>query len=377
MLTDRRRLIKKALLLSIANASSSFAWSEAIKLAGKSLTTNLYASAFTDQSGHHHLALFNQTGEVLWQQPLAERAHAPVFHPSLAIAGIVARRPGFYLELYDIPSGKSMMSFTPTQDHHFYGHSLFSADGKLLVTSENHYPSGQGKIFIRDWQKQLVVGQFSSYGIGPHEIHFLNENTLVVANGGLQTHPEQGRRILNLETMNPNVAFIEFPSGKLLNKLELPEEWKQLSIRHMDINQQGEVVLGFQYQGHAFDEVPLVGYASLNSTAITMLDFPPMIRQRFKQYCGSVTMDKSGSLLAVSSPRGGIVAYWNMSTKTYLGHNNYRDVCGIAPTAIPHQFLLTTGKGKRVLVNPIEGSKQQLAALANFQWDNHIHHQPV
>ena len=33
--------------------------------------------------------------------------------------------------------------------------------------------------------------------------------TFVVANGGIETHPDYGRAELNLETMDPSVAFVD------------------------------------------------------------------------------------------------------------------------------------------------------------------------
>jgi len=371
MLIDKRTLLKNALLLSSTNFLAELAWAEQVHFNHNKI--EVYASALTHIDGKHYIALFDENGTILWKKELTDRAHAPIFHPSLAIVGVVARRPGFYLNLYDMNSAAKIVEIAPTKHHHFYGHGLFTTTGEWLVTPENHYPSGQGKIFIRDWRNNTVTSQFPSYGIGPHEIHFLNKDVLVVANGGLQTHPNNDRRIVNIDSMKPNLAFISISTGKLLKKLELPVEWQQLSIRHMDINQFGEIVVGFQYQGKASDDMPLVGHASFEDTKINILDMPPQIKQRFRQYCGSVTFDKSGKLLAISSPRGGIVAYWDMETRRYFEHHNYGDVCGIAPTSEKNCFLLTTGQGKRVIVNPINDQKITLAAMNQYQWDNHIH----
>lgn len=333
---------------------------------------SLYASAFTTAAGVHTLALFDQQA-IRWTVVLPERAHAPIFHPNQALIGIVARRPGNYLNLYDIANGTLLNQITPTKDHHFYGHGLFTHNGQQLFTTENHYPTGSGKIFLRDWQNNRIIQEFPSYGVGPHELHLLDNETLVVANGGLQTHPQTGREILNLDSMASNLTFIDIKTGALLKTLALPANWQHLSIRHIDVNSFGEVVMGFQYQGAPFDDVPLIGKASLQHNEIEILPMPAQIKQRFQQYCGSVTLDQSGQLLAASSPRGGIVAYWDLKTGNFFQHHNYRDVCGIAPTEQPHHFLLTTGRGKRIIVNPITGTKVKLPTHAHYRWDNHIH----
>ena len=74
---------------------------------------------------------------------------------------------------------------------HFYGHGCLSADKSVLFTTENDYDAVKGVIGIRDAKDFQSVGEYSSYGIGPHDIHLMPDGkTLVVANGGIQTHPD-------------------------------------------------------------------------------------------------------------------------------------------------------------------------------------------
>ncbi|TBR45041.1 DUF1513 domain-containing protein [Marinomonas agarivorans] len=366
---------RRAFLKNTLYCAGLVSWSRLLA-ASKAHTldkTPFYASAFTDKNGKHAFALFDHRGEIHWQTMLENRAHAPVFHPQQAIVGIVARRPGFYLDLYDIASAQKISRFTPSNNHHFYGHSTFTRDGNYLLTTENHYTTGEGKIVVRDWQHNQIVHEFSSYGIGPHELHLLTDTILVVANGGLQTHPQTERRILNIESMHSNLAFIDLNSGQLLSTKALPAKWQKLSLRHIDVTPNKEVVIGFQHQGNKFDNVPLIGKTSLENEQIDIMPMPAQIQQRFQQYCGSVAIDQSGQILAASSPRGGIVAYWQLQTGHFLTSHNYRDVCGLALTHQPHEFLLTTGQGKRVITNPITAAKTPLPTTKSYHWDNHIH----
>lgn len=365
---SRRNLIKSGLLFS-----SLSSWQ---LLAQEEKPSQLFASAFSLNSQQHFFTVFNEEGKVSWQQALPDRAHAPIVHPTKALIAVVARRPGFYLDIYDIQTGSRVLRLTPEENHHFYGHGLFSADGRKLITQENHYPSGEGRIFVRSLESGQVIQQFPSYGIGPHESSLIDENILVIANGGLKTHPENDRRILNLDSMQANLAFISLATGELINKITLPADLHQLSIRHLDVNSKGKVALGFQYQGDEWDDVPLIATADMTSKAFELLDLPMTTKRRLKQYCGSVTFDQSGHTLAVSSPKGGIVVYWDMKTNQFIGQHNYQDVCGISPTSNKNEFLITTGRGKRIFVNPITGDKNTLANTPNWRWDNHIHRLP-
>ena len=50
-----------------------------------------------------------------------------------------------------------------------------------------------------------------------------------------------------------------------------------------------------------------------------------------RNYVGSVTVDRTGAIAATSSPRGGIVVYWDVASRRYLGETRLSDACGISP----------------------------------------------
>jgi len=332
----------------------------------------LFASAYSLSKKEHFFGVFDDNGEMVWTSPLTDRAHAPVVHPNQSIVGIVARRPGFFIDFFDVSTHQRIKRIKPTQDHHFYGHALFTKNGTRLLTQENHYPTGQGKIFVREWPSGNVLNEFNSNGIGPHESVFLNNDVLVIANGGLKTHPDKDRDILNLDSMKPNVTYLSLIDGTVINQASHNEELHQLSIRHLDVNSQGIVVLGFQYQGEVWDQVPLIGLSRIDQPEMEYLPIPENVRIRFKQYCGSVCFDKSGKILAISTPKGGLVAYWDIESKTFLGIENCRDVCGLVATDNAHEFLLTSGTGTQLKSNPVQSTTKLIKKHTNIHWDNHL-----
>lgn len=353
--------------------SSTFAipplWGDVLNTVQK---TKVYASAFSTSEDKHYFGVVDHNGSILWASNLPARAHAPIIHPKEAVVGIVSRRPGYFIRFYNIADGKQIQHIKPEKDHHFYGHATFSYDGKTLITQENHYPSGEGKIFIRTWPSGEVLHEYSSNGIGPHESILWQNNTLVIANGGLKTHPSKDREILNRETMAPNVSYLSLNTGRVLNTLTHPKEYAQLSIRHLDINHNGLTALGFQYKGDIREQVPLLAFSHLHWSSMKYLSMPEDVRMRFKQYCGSVCFDKSGKILAASTPRGGLVAFWDVSSQTYLGVKNCRDVCGIAPTDSSHEFMLSSGMGTQMKYNPILDITKLIKNHTDTLWDNHL-----
>ena len=96
--------------------------------------------------------------------------------------------------------------FATKSDRHFFGHGVFSADGRLLYSTENDYDGARGMIGVRDvtgGYKQ--IGEFPAHGMEPHDIALLSDGrTMVIANGGILTHPgSEGE--LNLSDMQSSL----------------------------------------------------------------------------------------------------------------------------------------------------------------------------
>jgi hypothetical protein len=104
------------------------------------------------------------------------------------------------------------------------------------------------------------IGEFSAYGVEPHDIALLADGrTMVIANGGIRTHPDKGTEELNLPDMRPPLVYVDVATGDLLEEHVLAPELHQLSIRHLAIASGDTVVFGCQYRGPEQDAPPLVG----------------------------------------------------------------------------------------------------------------------
>jgi len=372
----------------ICSACAPYSLSAPIKLELEKV--KLYSAA-TDHKGDHWLVIANAKGETLNQLRLPSRAHQVFKHPSLPLLCVVARRPGKYLSLVHLNTGTLIKTISPSKGYHFYGHGLFTHDGRYLVTSENHIESGEGRITIRDRLSEFsIVYQYDSQGIGPHEIKLSTDGlVLVVANGGIKTHPDKGREKLNLNTMRPSLVYLELLTGKLLEKVSLPKQLHQLSIRHIDINHHDQVVIAMQYQGDITDQVALMGTHNRGED-IRLLNAPINSYLAMKHYCGSVCFDFSGMYAAATSPKGNRVTIWDTVKGNIIDELRCRDACGVA--ALGKQgFMVSSGAGKLYHYNIEHKEIKQLlpqSLLTNssqmepqiytqihskrMAWDNHL-----
>ena len=72
--------------------------------------------------------------------------------------------------------------------------------------------------------------------------------------------------------------------------------------------------------------------------------------------------------VAASAPKGGLVTYWDVTGRRYLGACDLSDGCGLAPTHRRARFLLTSGEGWLATADADGAMSRQ---VSGFQWDNH------
>lgn len=332
----------------------------------------LFVGCRADALGTHHVTGFDEVGHAHFSLPLPARGHAMAFHPRHPEMVVFARRPGRFAVVIDDDEDVALYRIEPVAGRHFYGHGVFSADGRTLFATENDYESGQGVVGIYDASERYKrIGEYRSHGIGPHELILMPDGkTLAIANGSIRTHPEHGRAKLNLDTMAPSLVFADMSDGSLLDQAGLPQT--QLSIRHLALLADGRLAIAMQYEASRKDRVPLV--AIHDGAAIKTLQAPEKIQRRMRHYGGSVATDQAGKLIAVSAPCGNLVTFWNGRDGRSLTSTELQDGCGVAPTDRPEEFMLTGGDGDIRLARPLtdEISQIEVNGLAGTRWDNHL-----
>ncbi len=325
--------------------------------------------------GKFYLNGLDNRGTPVFSTVLPERGHGIVSQPNGSHGVIAARRPGYFFLVFDKYTGQIHRHLNSAEDRHSYGHVLFSKEGRWLYSSENDFDHARGVISVRDSHNGYeVINEFPSYGIGPHEMVMLSDNrTLVVANGGILTHPDTGRTRLNLDTMSPSLAYIDTQSGELVELVQLEARFHQNSIRHLAVNKQDQVCFAMQFAGPISNHPPLVGLHKLGEQ-VQLLRAPERTQVAMRNYCGSVTIDQSGTIAAVSSPRGNIITFWSLEEASYLSKLIIDDGCGIAATEQKSEFVITSGNGGiyqySVLTNKL--SHLFIHTQMPYQWDNHL-----
>ena len=376
--SDRRRFVKGGIALAGA-ASVLPLLNGCEKLRSHSGPTIL--SGRSERSGNHFVGAYSLSGEPLFDLRIPDRAHGMAMNPVRPSEMIFfARRPGVHLHRLNIEDPLDVKTIDSEEGRHFYGHGCFSADGSWLYNSENDYENGRGLITVRDAISLQVVEEYSSYGIGPHELRLMpDQKTLVVANGGILTHPSAPREPLNIETMQPSLVYIDLKSGRLLGNYQLP--YSQLGIRHIDVNADGRVALATQIEADAQlpngeQSMPLLA-THHGEDQLQLFSVESYSWNRLKDYCGSVAFAKGSDLKnigAVTSPRAGRLAIFDFLNQNLVADFAVPDVCGVCFSEKLRGFVASTGSGAIYLVEASAGKPniEKLATQVGVYWDNHL-----
>ncbi len=363
---DRRQFLVGS-LVSLAAASDAWATAEGLP----ALSPRLYASGARLADGTYAVLVVADDGRILRQIPMSARGHDIAVDRVAHRAVIFARRPGFFALAFDVAGRRAPEIFTPPPDRHFYGHGVFSRDGRLLYATEHDATTGEGVIGVYDatgaWRR---VGEFPSYGVGPHEAILLSDGrTLAVANGGFGNDPATGRESIGVADMQPNVAFVDIATGALKARHGVPAAINLLSLRHLAETPGGEIWFGAQWLGGLEDTPALLGRVGLERP-IAMLETADATGVALKGYIGAVAVSGDGRLLAASAPLAGRIVYLDTETGRFAREIAIKDSSGVTAGGGAGEFAMSTGEGV-VRVEDRDG-RGRAREFPGTEFDNHL-----
>lgn len=362
-LINRRQLVFGALGGTLLTAVGT------ARLAAADATRFLSAA---DREGGHCLLGIRADGQLNYCLPVPHRAHeARALNDQLAI--YFARRPGTQCYVVDMHHGELAGTLVAGSGEHFCGHGCVSDDGRHLFLTTYAYERRMGVVAVHETTPPFrKLTQFDTHGLDPHQLALLpGGDTLVVANGGILTHPDSQRKMLNLDTMAPSLVYLRVPSGELIDQVLPPHH--QISLRHLAVNPAGTVVIGAQDHAPGIEAHPhpLVFQhhlgGELRELAAESLDW-----RRMNQYIASVALSADGHRALTTTPRGNLISLWDLADNRLLGHFPVRDVAGATWAGEENCFLVSNGAGQLVYLRLAPGPHLELAAHAPLHWDNHL-----
>ncbi|MEM1023009.1 MAG: DUF1513 domain-containing protein [Myxococcota bacterium] len=335
-----------------------------------------WVSAQGDQSGTFSLVVAGPDGASPFLISSGFRGHDVAAHPmDGALMAMFGRRPGEASFVVDIRAGRVRHRIDAAVGRRFQGHGFYSADGAWLYTSEADERTGQGWLGVRETSNYRQIGEYATFGIGPHQVELMpDEQTAVVANGGILTRPETGREKLNLATMDPSLVYLELGTGRLLSQHRLPES--KASIRHLDVLRDGTVVVGLQLQREALDHLRVLPLGAIHRPggALEYLEDRMGLFGALEDYVGSVAVSEASRIAVLTSPRGDLAGFWDVDSGQLVAYHPFADVSGAATTPRGEYFILTSSLGEVRRLDAFDpGTLERRWRNEDIRWDNHLH----
>jgi hypothetical protein len=328
-------------------------------------------SAFEDARGDQYVGGLSLSDDRVFGARVPMRAHGCAIHPTDPQRVLYfARRPGTQAFELDRATMRVRTVFSTQEGRHLAGHGTYSRTGDLIFTPEHDYERVRGVVVVRDARNFAVVGEMDTHGIDPHELAWLPDGrSLLVANGGILTHPRSFRRKLNIPTMDPSLCVLEAASGELSNQWRLPDHL--LSIRHLAMTGDGTTAVGLQYEGNK-EQAPGIVALHRPGAGLRMLTAPPEETRRFQGYVASIAISETHDVIAAACPYGGGVACWSLRDERYLGFISASETYGLSRVA-DGSILASQRDGTAYGLDEIRLRSHflQVASSQPIRWDDH------
>jgi len=305
---------RRTLLMASAGALALGGTSVAALFAHRHKGTLL--SAYEDARGDQFVGGVNLESNRVFGARVPLRAHGCAVHPHDPLRVLYfARRPGTKAFELDRATNEVREILETPRGRHLAGHGVFSRDGQWLFTPEHDYEQPRGVLAVRDARTYSIVGEYETGGIDPHEaLLSLDGEKLIVANGGILTHPRSYREKLNISTMDPSLVILDARTGARLEQHRLPDHL--LSIRHLALLSDGAVAVGLQYEG-APEAAPSVAALYRPGEGLQLLEVPSKTRSLLRGYVASIAVSETSGVIAAACPYGKGVACWDLRTRKF------------------------------------------------------------
>lgn len=329
---------------------------------------DIHVGATRLADGRYGLQGVTGDGQTRWQQTVPERCHGGCRRPDSGHTVVFERRPGWRFYVLEAKTGTILHEVKAAPEEHFYGHGVFSQDGRRLYATANRYETGEGIVAIYDVPDGYRrVGSLSLNGIGPHEIRLHPDGrTLLVALGGIQTHPDYPRLKQNLASMSPALVLLDRQTGQITGRYQPSNH--QLSCRHLDVSPDGQVWVGYQYEGPDYQTPPLIGH--LDGKDYQEISLPGALQQRMANYTASVAVSPITGHVAITAPRGGVTIVLDSVNGRVIREVEIPDCAG-AKALRDGTFMITSGTGRVTFVSQAI-DRPPTATHHELQWDNHL-----
>lgn len=334
----------------------------------------------TVKTYQHGVLAFDPKGNVRADFTVNDEVHLACFSPDLKHILVCSRIPGAALTLYDF-DGKLIASALPPNHQHFEGHAVFSDDSQFIYATASNYQTTSGKLLKLKADDLSVINEFDSGGIGPHELVWQtsttsnrttsNRTVLAIANTGVKTHPDSGRKPLNIDDIHSNVSLFDTQQQTIIHQWFVNQD--ALTARHLDALPNGDLMIGCQYKKD--DQYPVViALARPEQNRLSFSDNQPgAFHFKMQGYSASVTAFGDSRAL-ITNPRGHLISQWNTqkTTPELQQQQSLQYAKGAVADRAGKTAYISQGQGKLWRYDQSGLTEVTLKQQKTIWWGNHM-----
>jgi uncharacterized protein len=297
---------------------------------------------------------------------LPGRAHGLIAWPDGSLLA-VARRPGDWLLRWHPASGQQQWCWIEP-DRAFTGHALLDMRRRRLYTAETDLETGAGLLGVRDAQSLAKLTEWPTHGPDPHALTWDAEGRVIVANGGIASRPETGRRKLAIGNMDASLVRLSPIDGARLGQWRLADQ--RLSIRHLawSGDADGRPVLGIALQAEhesAAERTAAPVLALFDGERLRPAE-AVNARADLGGYGGDIAATDAGFVVSCPRAEAGCVARWAADGR-WLGTTGWPQACALAAGPVG----AWCGGEAAGLLHAVPGRDTARFELARLRLDNH------
>ncbi|GJM17720.1 MAG: hypothetical protein DHS20C13_30470 [Thermodesulfobacteriota bacterium] len=347
------KISRRTFLNSLANSSAALLFPNAFSACSKTSFINndsniiLGGGKFADASNPELikfvLSVVNLTLKETRLVPLDFLAHGVIIDPNNYYRLIVFEKIGSGACEIDLKNMKMVRKITTSNDKYFYGHGAFTADGKMMYSTETYLDNKKGIIAIRDAHTMRNLGEFPTYGDNPHECQLIdNGNVMVVTNAGSTIGT-------NIE---PSVTYIDMSNQQLIERVFLTNN--RLNTGHIGIAKDGSLVVASAPRD-GLDKTD-IGGVSIRPKGKLMktISSPNEVVQSMTGEALSVVIHSAKNIAAVTHPDGNMVTFWSVSDRQLVSMIQLEKPRGVTLTMDEKTFVISYGVNTNIMLVDVD-----------------------
>lgn len=217
----------------------------------------------------------------------------------------------------DFASGAVAQTFISPEDTQFFGHGLFSRDGKICFAVREDLTTGLGHCIGFDTTTYQEVMDIQATPGGLHECHLLDDDTFLVASNGAPVIFKNGVMQPTPMVERSSLVHVDPGAGKVLDKKFIADD--DQIIGHFVLSRAGAIIALSSQRRSAAVPHGAIYFGHLNQPALRRVVLPEALEAKLQGEMLSIAVDEARNLALVTNPGGSRVLFIDSQSGAYLG----------------------------------------------------------